>query len=137
MQVSKLHQEILSHISDVESRIVYGVGVPKNLHAAVIGRGGALVTEIQSKHSVKIVFPNWNDVSSNAVCVNANELGDVSSDDLIRILGSLESCKAAAEDIKVSGFTGLFECLQLFFTVSSCTALTRKSEEGTCSSQFC
>jgi hypothetical protein len=101
LQVTKLQQEIQSYVSGIQSRVIYGFGVPRNMHSAIIGRGGSTVAEIQTKHSVKIVFPNWNDHSAKAEVVNAAECADVAADDLIRVIGELENCKAAVEDIKV------------------------------------
>lgn len=100
-QVEKLQKEIEAHVAREESRVLYGVSIPKSSHASIIGRGGVGINELSAKHNVRILFPNWkeNSVGSGDELVNASEVQDAEPESLIRIVGAEEDCKTAAEEM--------------------------------------
>lgn len=99
--IEKLRTEILAAIGELNDRIVMGLEVPRASHAILIGRSGSNVNELQSKHNVKIVFPNWKEASAMGALNNAEDVKDVEPQDLLRIVGAADACTAVAAAIKV------------------------------------
>lgn len=105
--IEKLRTEILAAVGELSDRIIMGLEVPRASHAVIIGRSGSNVNELQSKHNVKIVFPNWKEASAMGALENAEEVKDVEPENLLRIVGSADACAAVSAAIKVSPFTPL------------------------------
>lgn len=101
LQIEKLQQHIESYITREQSRVVYGVHIPKPSHASIIGRGGVGINELSSKHNVRVLFPGWKDNGAglDSAMINEAEVQDAPADSLVRIVGSEDDCKAAADEL--------------------------------------
>ncbi|KAK4705915.1 hypothetical protein P7C70_g280, partial [Phenoliferia sp. Uapishka_3] len=95
----KIRAALEKEVASLKSRVVYGVAVPRTLHASVIGKGASALQELQRKHGVKVMMPGWNDYAQTGEVVNPEDVKDAPVDDIIKLVGPREACLAAADDL--------------------------------------
>lgn len=97
---SKIRDALLSELSTLQSRIIYGVIIPQSHHAAIIGKGASSLQDLQRKFGVKVVFSGWNDYTSTGEIENPEDVKDANEADIVKVTGARESVLEAAEALK-------------------------------------
>lgn len=98
--VKKLIAELEKATADLRDRIVLGVQVPAAAHSALIGRGGRNLTNFQDEYNVRVQFPGSNSYKSTGEPENAEELGNVAPEELVKVMGSKAAVEQAIEQLK-------------------------------------
>jgi KH domain len=89
-----LKAELEKVATDLRDRVVFGVQVPATAHSALIGRGARNLISFQNKYNVQVQYPGSNSYKFTGEPENAEELGDVAPEDLVKVMGP----KAAVEE---------------------------------------
>ncbi|GAA6056085.1 hypothetical protein JCM3770_001962 [Rhodotorula araucariae] len=97
---TKIRDALEHEVALLKSRVVWGVVVSHQAHAAVIGKGAQALRDLQRKHSVKVVMPGWNDYASAGEPENLADLADADERDLIKVIGPKDAALAAAEELQ-------------------------------------
>ncbi|KAK4054370.1 hypothetical protein OIO90_003603 [Microbotryomycetes sp. JL221] len=98
----KIRAALEQELASLKSRIVYGVAVPQQQHASVIGKGASGIQELQRKHGVKITMPSWKEYSQVGDAENADELKAERAQDIVKIVGPRDAAIACAEELATS-----------------------------------
>uniref|UniRef100_UPI00358DE364 vigilin isoform X2 n=1 Tax=Myxine glutinosa TaxID=7769 RepID=UPI00358DE364 len=76
------------------------VNVDTKYHPKIIGRKGAIITEIRKKHDVNIQFPDKGDENQNVITITGYESNTLAArDDILKIVSNFE--EMISEDIKL------------------------------------
>ncbi|BGP49126.1 hypothetical protein JCM10450v2_005006 [Rhodotorula kratochvilovae] len=97
---SKIRDALEHEVALLKSRVVWGVVVSHQAHAAVIGKGAQALQDLQRKHGVKVVMPGWNDYASAGEPENQADLVDADARDLVKVIGPKDAALAAATDLQ-------------------------------------
>ncbi|KAG9044980.1 hypothetical protein FS837_007206 [Tulasnella sp. UAMH 9824] len=97
--VAKLKKELEKLAAAQRDRVILGVGVPASLHRALIGRGGQHLNDLQSRTGTQIWFPGSRSYGGAGEPANADELGDVAPEDLVKVMGPKAGCEAAITEL--------------------------------------
>ena len=98
----KIRDELQAAAKVLDERVVYGVIVAPQAQRMLIGRGGSRQSELQSQYGVRLVFPGWKEYATTGAPINASELSNGTDENVVKISGSQESCKALAAEIASS-----------------------------------
>ncbi|GAA5947455.1 hypothetical protein JCM3775_002091, partial [Rhodotorula graminis] len=96
----KIRAALEHEVELLQSRVVWGVVVPHQAHAAVIGKGAQALQDLQRKHGVKVVMPGWNDYASAGEPENQADVADADARDLVKVVGPKDAALAAATDLQ-------------------------------------
>lgn len=96
----KIRAALEREVELLKSRVVWGVVVPHQAHAAVIGKGAQALQDLQRKHGVKVVMPGWNDYASAGEPENQDDLAEADARDLVKVIGPKDAALAAATDLQ-------------------------------------
>ena len=96
----KIRAALEHEVELLQSRVVWGVVVPHQAHAAVIGKGAQALQDLQRKHGVKVVMPGWNDYTSAGEPENQADVADADARDLVKVVGPKDAALAAATDLQ-------------------------------------
>jgi KH domain len=99
--VKKLKAELEKSTADLRDRVILGVQIPAAAHSSLIGRGGRNLTNFQNKFNVQVQYPGSNSYKYTSEPENAEELGDVPPEELVKVAGARESVGEAIEHLKV------------------------------------
>ena len=99
--VKKLRLELEKTAATLADRVVLGLAIPAAQHKALIGRGGQHLSEFQQRTGIQVQFPGSRAYQSVGEPENSSELQGVDGADLVKVMGSRESCLAAMEELKV------------------------------------
>ncbi|GAA5905478.1 hypothetical protein JCM8208_004292 [Rhodotorula glutinis] len=97
---NKIRAALEHEVELLQSRVVWGVVVPHQAHAAVIGKGAQALQDLQRKHGVKVVMPGWNDYVSAGEPENQADVADADARDLVKVVGPKDAALAAATDLQ-------------------------------------
>lgn len=97
--VAKLKKELEKLAAAQRDRVILGVGVPASLHRALIGRGGQHLNDLQARTGTQVWFPGSRSYGGAGEPVNADQLGDVEPEDLVKVMGPKEGCEAAIVEL--------------------------------------
>jgi hypothetical protein len=95
-----LKAELEKITADLRDRVVLGVQIPTAAHSSLIGRGGRNMISFQNKFNVQVQFPS-NSYKYTGDPENAEELGDVPPEELVKVAGAQASVGEAIEQLKV------------------------------------
>ncbi|KAH9061342.1 SCP160 protein [Lactarius vividus] len=98
--IKKLKAELEKVTAELRDRVVLGVQVPAAAHSALIGRGGRNLINFQNQHNVQVQFPGSNSYKSTGEPENAEELGDVAPEELVKVIGPKAAVEQAVEQLK-------------------------------------
>ncbi|KEI39517.1 uncharacterized protein L969DRAFT_49218, partial [Mixia osmundae IAM 14324] len=101
--ISKIRAVLEKEAADLDSRIITVVAIPSSSHSSIVGRGGSNLSALQLEHNVRIILPGWQEYADAQPISNATQLGNASSEDLIKVIGTPEACAAAAEALESNG----------------------------------
>lgn len=99
--VKKLKAELEKTTADLRDRVVLGVQIPTAAHSSLIGRGGRNLANFQNKFNVQVQYPGSNSYKFTGDPENAEELGDVPPEELVKVAGAQASVAEAIEQLKV------------------------------------
>jgi hypothetical protein len=85
--VKKLKAELEKTTADLRDRVVLGVQIPATAHSSFIGRGGRNLISFQNKFNVHVQYPGSNSYKYTGEAENAEELGDVPPEELVKVAG--------------------------------------------------
>ncbi|GAA5992281.1 hypothetical protein JCM10908_000405 [Rhodotorula pacifica] len=97
---TKVKEALEAEVASLASRVTWGVVVPNQNHAAVIGKGAQSLRDLQRKHSVKVIMPGWDEYATSAAPENQDELAEADERDIVKVLGPKEAAIAAAADLQ-------------------------------------
>jgi len=98
--VNKLKVELEKATADLRDRVVLGVQISAAAHSSLIGRGGRNLINFQNKYSVQVQYPGSNSYKYTGEPENAEELGDVPPEELVKVAGARASVAEAIEQLK-------------------------------------
>ncbi len=96
-----MKDELEKATADLRDRVVLGVQIPTAAHSALIGRGGRNLINFQNKFNVQVQYPGSNSYKNTGEPENAEELSDVSPEELVKVAGARASVGGAIEQLKV------------------------------------
>lgn len=99
--VNKLKAEIEKVVGQLRDRVVLAVDIPAPQHRALIGRGGANLTEFQTQYGVQVQYPGSHSYHQAGKPVNVAELEGVPAENLVKVAGPKEAVDKAIEALKV------------------------------------
>jgi predicted PilT family ATPase len=97
---TKIKEALEAEVASLASRVTWGVVVPNQNHAAVIGKGAQSLRDLQRKHGVKVIMPGWDEYATSAAPENQDELAEADERDIVKVLGPKEAVIAAAADLQ-------------------------------------
>jgi hypothetical protein len=96
-----LKVELENATADLRDRVIFGVQIPTTAHSSLIGRGGRNLINFQDKYKVQVQYPGSNSYKYAGEPENAEELGDVPPEELVKVAGPRASVVEAIEQLKV------------------------------------
>ncbi|KAL7418419.1 hypothetical protein Q5752_006877 [Cryptotrichosporon argae] len=100
--VEKLEAELERQVAVLKDTVTVAVVVPAAQHASKIGRGGSALQDLQRKTNTAVHFPGSRQYKSVGAPENADELGDADEGDIVKVVGTRDAVKAAAELLSVA-----------------------------------
>ncbi|KAG8999118.1 hypothetical protein FRB90_012145 [Tulasnella sp. 427] len=97
--VAKLKKELEKLAAAQRDRVIIGVAVPVALHRALIGRGGQHLNDLQTRTGTQVWFPGSRSYGGTGEPSNADQLGDVAPEDLVKVMGPKAGCEAAVAEL--------------------------------------
>ena len=97
----KLKAELEKTTANLRDRVVLGVQIPTTAHSSFIGRGGRNLISFQNKFNVQVQYPGSNSYKYTGEPENAEELGDVPPEELVKVAGARTAVGEAIEQLKV------------------------------------
>ena len=97
---TKIKEALEAEVASLASRVTWGVVVPNQNHAAVIGKGAQSLRDLQRKHGVKVIMPGWDEYATSAAPENQDELAEADERDIVKVLGPKEAVITAAADLQ-------------------------------------
>ncbi len=97
--VAKLKKELEKLAATYRDRVVLGANVPSAQHRALIGRGGQHLNALQEKTGTQIWFPGSRAYATAGDIENAEDLGEVPEEDLVKVCGPKAGCQAAIAEL--------------------------------------
>ena len=99
--VKRLKDELEKTTADLRDRVILGVQIPTAAHSSLIGRGGRNLISFQNKFNVQVQYPGSKSYKYTSEPENAEELGDVPPEELVKVAGARASVGEAIEQLKV------------------------------------
>ncbi|CAE7078804.1 unnamed protein product [Rhizoctonia solani] len=97
--VKKLEKELEKIVAELRDRVVLGADIPSQHHRVLIGRGGQHLNELQDRHNVTVQFPGSRSYHQIGEPENADELAEVSPDNIVKVSGSRSACEKAIKEM--------------------------------------